>query len=57
MLVVGWGGFLKLGADFGCQEIVGVDLSNSVEAAYQNTRHLPNAHVVQADIMQLPFKK
>jgi SAM-dependent methyltransferase len=52
----GMGRFLKIGADLGCQEIIGVDLSNSVEAAYQNSRHLPNAHVVQADIMQLPFR-
>jgi uncharacterized protein YbaR (Trm112 family) len=52
----GMGRFLKLGAEFGCQEIMGVDLSESVEAAYRNTRHLPNAHVLQADILALPFK-
>jgi SAM-dependent methyltransferase/uncharacterized protein YbaR (Trm112 family) len=52
----GMGRFLKLGADFGSQEIVGVDLSNSVDVAYQHIRALPNAHVVQADIMALPFR-
>jgi SAM-dependent methyltransferase len=53
----GMGRFLKLGAEFGSREIIGVDLSDSVEAAYQNTRHLPNAHVVQADIYALPFRR
>jgi SAM-dependent methyltransferase len=52
----GMGRFLKLGAAFGSQEIIGVDLSRAVEAAYLNTRHLPNAHVVQGDIMKLPFQ-
>ena len=52
----GMGRFLKLGAQFGSSEIIGVDLSHSVAAAYRNTRHLPNAHVVQADISALPFR-
>jgi SAM-dependent methyltransferase len=51
----GMGRFLKLGAELGSSEIIGVDLSQSVEAAYCNTRTLPNAHVVQADILNLPF--
>jgi SAM-dependent methyltransferase len=51
----GMGRFLKLGAEFGSREIIGVDLSDSVIAAYQNTRMLANAHVVQADIHALPF--
>jgi SAM-dependent methyltransferase len=53
----GMGRFLKLGAEFGCREIIGVDLSNSVDEAYRHTRELPNAHVVQADILALPFAK
>jgi SAM-dependent methyltransferase/uncharacterized protein YbaR (Trm112 family) len=52
----GMGRFLKLGAEFESREIIGIDLSESVEAAYQNTRHNSNAHVVQADILSLPFK-
>jgi len=52
----GMGRFLKLGAEFGSQEIIGLDLSNSVEAAYHNTSHLPNTHVVQGDILALPLK-
>ena len=51
----GMGRFLRLGAEFGSREIIGIDLSQSVEVAYQNTRKLPNAHVVQADILALPF--
>lgn len=51
----GMGRFLKLGAEFGSREIIGVDLSDSVDAAYRNTRLLVNAHVVQADIYALPF--
>jgi SAM-dependent methyltransferase len=32
-------------------------LSAAVESAFQATKDLPNAHVVQADIYKLPFKK
>lgn len=51
----GMGRFLKLGAEFGSNMIVGVDLSDAVNAAYRNTKSIENAHVVQADIMALPF--
>lgn len=37
-------------------EIVGVDLSFAVDAAYKNLGRRGNAHLVQADIFQLPFK-
>jgi SAM-dependent methyltransferase/uncharacterized protein YbaR (Trm112 family) len=53
----GMGRFLKLGAEFGSREIIGMDLSQSVESAYRNTRHLSNAHVVQGDILFPPFKR
>ena len=53
----GMGRFLKLGAAFNSREIIGLDLSQSVESAYRNTRHLPNAHVVQGDILFPPFKQ
>lgn len=52
----GMGRFLKLGAEFGSREIVGVDLSSAVDVAYRHVRHLPNAHVIQADILALPLK-
>lgn len=44
-------------ANWGARAVVGVDLSAAVETAFAATRHLPNAHIVQADIYKLPFKK
>lgn len=38
-------------------EVVGVDLSTAVEAAYSNLGDRPNAHFVQADIFRLPFRE
>ena len=52
----GKGRHLFLAAKFGAADAIGVDLSDAVESAYQNTRHLPNAHVVQADLYHLPFQ-
>jgi SAM-dependent methyltransferase len=51
----GKGRHMFLAVQFQAREVVGIDLSDAVEAAFQNTRHLPNAHVVQADIFNLPF--
>jgi SAM-dependent methyltransferase len=53
----GKGRHMFLSAQFKARTVVGVDLSNAVEAAYQNTRALPNVHVIQADISYLPFAK
>jgi len=44
-----------LSAEFGARDVVGIDLSDAVEAAYQNTRQLPNVHILQADIYHLPM--
>jgi SAM-dependent methyltransferase len=44
-------------AEWGAQAIIGVDLSAAVEAAHRNTRDLPNAHIIQADIYRLPLKQ
>lgn len=51
----GKGRHIDLAARFGARAVVGVDLSDAVEAAFRNTRHLPNVHVVQADILNLPL--
>lgn len=51
----GKGRHAELSARFGAREVIGVDLSDAVEAAYANTRQLPNVHIVQADIYNLPF--
>jgi SAM-dependent methyltransferase len=53
----GKGRHTTLAANWGAKEIVGIDLSAAVETAYQATRELPNAHIVQADIFKLPFKR
>ena len=53
----GKGRHTALAAHWGAQDIVGVDLSAAVESAFTATRTLPNAHIVQADIFKLPFKK
>jgi SAM-dependent methyltransferase len=38
-------------------EVFGVDVGELVDAAYLNTREYPNAHIIQADLMKLPFKR
>ena len=44
-------------SQFGAKEVIGMDLSESVEAAYENTKHLLNVHIVQADMFHPPFEK
>lgn len=53
----GKGRHTRLAAEWGAAEVVGVDLSASVETAFAATQDLPNAHIVQADIYKLPFKR
>lgn len=53
----GKGRHTKIAAKWGAKEIVGIDISSAVEPAFQSTKNLPNAHIVQADIFKLPFKK
>ena len=60
----------RLGLDAGCgfgrhiyhaascgAEMVGMDFSQAIDATYQNTKHLPNVHLVQADIYAPPFSE
>lgn len=37
-------------------EVVAMDLSEAVEAAYANTRHLPKVHIIQGDIYAPPLR-
>jgi SAM-dependent methyltransferase len=53
----GKGRHTQLAAQWGAREVIGVDLSAAVETAFAATRHLPNAHVVQSDIYNLPFAR
>jgi uncharacterized protein YbaR (Trm112 family) len=53
---VGAGRFADVVSRWG-GEVVGVDLSLAVNAAFKNIGTRNNVHIVQADIFQLPFKK
>jgi len=46
----------RLISNWGARAVIGVDLSDAVDAAYRNTMDCPNAHIIQADIYQLPLK-
>ena len=52
----GKGRHTALAAEFGARDVVSVDLGEAVDAAFANTRHLPNAHIVQADLKQPPVR-
>lgn len=51
----GMGEFTAVAARLGARRVIGVDLSESVEAAHEFTRGLPNAAIVQADLYSLPL--
>jgi SAM-dependent methyltransferase len=51
----GTGRFMEVAADLGA-EVIGVDLSYAVEAAYENMGRRSGIHVVQADLFRLPFR-
>lgn len=53
----GKGRHIRLAAEFGAKEVIGVDLSEAVEVAYNATKQSPNVHVIQADIFHLPLKQ
>jgi SAM-dependent methyltransferase len=52
----GKGRHTNLVARFGAKAIVSVDLGESAIVAFQNTRHLPNAHVVMGDLTRPPVQ-
>jgi SAM-dependent methyltransferase len=52
---VGAGRYAERAAAKGA-EVYGVDLTVAVDAAYSNIGHLPNVHLAQADIFELPFR-
>ena len=53
---VGAGRFAEVVAGSG-GEVVGVDLTDAVDAAYANIGRHPRVHLVQADIFELPFRE
>ena len=52
----GKGRHTRLAARYGAAAIIGVDLSEAADVAHANTRALPNAHIIQADLLRLPIR-
>jgi 2-polyprenyl-3-methyl-5-hydroxy-6-metoxy-1,4-benzoquinol methylase len=52
----GMGRFSVAAAGLGAERVIGVDLSESVEAAHHFSRHLNSVAIVQADLYHLPFR-
>ena len=52
----GMGRHAVIASHFGAKAVIGLDLGDAVEAAFQNTRHLPSVSIVQGDIYFPPFK-
>ncbi len=52
----GVGRHMEIALKYGAK-VVGVDLSFSVDVAYENVGKHPNANIIQADIFNLPFKE
>src|SRR5207245_9725373 len=53
---VGAGRYAEVVADKG-GEVVGIDLTTAVDAAYANLGRRPRVHLLQADIFALPFRE
>lgn len=53
----GKGRHTQLAARWGARDVIGVDLSDAVDSAFAATRGVENAHIVQADIYHLPFRR
>src|SRR5215470_14185966 len=51
----GTGRFAEIAAECGA-EVIGIDLSYAVDAAYRNMGRRPGIHIVQADVFKLPFR-
>lgn len=53
----GKGRHTALAVEFGARDVIALDLGDAVAAAFRNTRHLPNAHILQADVNRPPVKR
>jgi SAM-dependent methyltransferase len=53
----GMGRFSLVASEFGARAVLAVDASDAVESARKNARGYPNVHVVQGDILNLPFRR
>lgn len=52
----GSGRNLIMAAKAGAKEVIGIDISGSVKIAYEKTKNYTNIHIIQADILKLPFR-
>ena len=52
----GLGRDTKLYAENTQGQVFGLDISKSIDIAYQHIGHLPNVHLIQADLTRLPFR-
>lgn len=52
----GKGRHSMLAAQWGAKDVLAFDLGSAVDTAYRNCRHLPNVHVIQADLFHLPVR-
>lgn len=46
----------KFMAENSCGYVLAVDISDAAFTTFENTRHLQNCHVIQADLMDTPFQ-
>lgn len=53
----GMGRYVNVVSKLGAKEVVGIDIIRSVDVAYSFTKELKNVNFIQADILNLPFKK
>lgn len=52
----GSGKFASISGQYENVQLLGMDLSESVEVAFRLTSHLPGTHIIQADILNPPLK-
>jgi SAM-dependent methyltransferase/uncharacterized protein YbaR (Trm112 family) len=52
----GSGRLTRLVAEHGPRTVIGVDIIDAVDGAFEASRHLPNVHIVQGNLFQLPFR-
>ncbi len=52
----GMGRHATIAAQHGVRRLVGIDLGSAVDAAFANTRHIPQVCIVQGDIYHPPLK-
>ena len=52
----GKGRHTRLASRYGAAAVIGVDLSDAVDVAFDNTRDEATAHIVHADLLRLPLR-